>query len=271
MGTSNTKLAATFIASIFKNHKVLFSLARVDFKKRYLDSYFGILWAFIQPVITILIFWFVFQVGFKAQPSQNVPFIIWLLPGIIPWYFFNDTLLAGASSIIEYNFLVKKMVFPVSLLPIIKLLATVRIHLFFIVISMLILALKGYYPTWYGLQLIYYLFALCVLLLGLSWLTASIMVFFRDLAQIIAISLQFGFWLTPIFWSSNMLPEKYEIFLKLNPMYYIVEGYRNSLLYKQWFWQDPAWTLYFWCIALCIFVLGAAFFTRLRPHFADVL
>jgi len=83
--------------------------------------------------------------------------------------------------------------------------------------------------------------------------------------------LQFGFWLTPIFWNISMVPQQYQWIIKLNPLFYIIEGYRNSMIYHKWFWQDLHTTLYFWVVTGVFFVVGALTFRKLRPHFADVL
>ena len=260
-----------FLKAIFQNRALLYSLTKNDFKQRYLGSYLGILWAFIQPTITILIFWFVFQVGFKAQPVDNFPFILWLIAGIIPWFFFADALANATNSIIENSFLVKKVLFRVSVLPIIKLFSALVVHLFFIVFMFIMFMVYGYWPNIYWIQIFYYLGATFILLLGLSWISSSIVIFFKDIGQIVNMILQFGFWLTPIFWSLSMVPQKYQFLIKLNPLFYIIEGYRNSLIYGKWFWEDFTLMAYFWSVTGVIFVLGAVTFKRLRPHFADVL
>jgi len=261
----------SFLKSIFKNRTLLLELTKNDFKQKYLGNFLGIFWAFIQPTATILIFWFVFQVGFKSQPVDNFPFILWLISGILPWFFFSETLMNGTNSIISNSFLVKKVVFRVSLLPIIPLFASLSIHIFFIFFMFGMFIYYGYMPEIYWLQIIYYLFAMSVLLLGLCWITSSIVVFFKDIRHIIGIIIQFGFWLTPIFWSIKMVPEKYHFLIQLNPMVYIVEGYRNSMIYHKWFWEDINMTIYFWTVTIIIFILGGLTFKRLRPHFADVL
>ena len=129
----------------------------------------------------------------------------------------------------------------------------------------------GYSPTIYWLQIPYYVFCTIILVLGITWMTSSIVVFFRDMGQIIAMVVQFGFWLTPIFWSMKILPEKYHSIIEYNPAYYIVEGYRDSLIYNTWFWEKPALSIQYWSIAMIFFFVGAIVFRKLRPHFADVL
>jgi len=254
-----------------RNKYVLLELSKNDFKSRYLGSYLGLIWAFIQPSIYMLIFWFVFQVGFKTMPVDNFPFILWLMTGMIPWFFFSDSLSNGANSIVENSFLVKKVIFKVSLLPFIKILSAFYIHAFFLVFLTVMFLYYGYVPNIYSLQIFYYLFALVMLLIGLTLLTSSLVVFLKDIGQIINMVLQFGFWLTPIFWSFNILPKEYHNIMQYNPLYYIVEGYRDSMISYQWFWEKPVLTIHYWVFTIIIFLIGTFVFKRLRPHFADVL
>lgn len=260
-----------FLKSIFQNKALLWSLTKNDFKQKYMGNFLGIAWAFIQPTATVLIFWFVFQVGFKSQPVDNFPFILWLLAGMFPWFFFAEGLANSTNSILANSFLVKKVVFRISLLPIISLLSALAIHIFFIFFMFIMFMYYGYSPQIHWIQIVYYLFATSVLLLGLSWITSSVVVFFRDIGQLVAIIIQFGFWLTPIFWSMKIVPEKYFWIIQLNPMVYIINGYRNSMIYGKWFWEDIQMTLYFWTMTVIIFIIGGLTFKKLRPHFSDVL
>lgn len=260
-----------FLFDLYRNRVLIRQLTVRDFRTRYLGSYLGMLWAFIQPTVTILIFWFVFEVGFKSAPVGDFPFILWLITGIIPWFFIADTLSSATNSIVENSFLVKKVVFRVSMLPIVKLLSALVIHLFFVVVIFLFYMAYGIRPTLYSLQVLYYGFAMIVLLLGTSWMASALIIFLKDVGQIVAMFLQFGFWLTPIFWAIDMVPGKYRLFIKLNPIYYIIQGYRDSFIHKVWFWEHPLYSTYYWGITAIVFVSGAIVFNRLRPHFADVL
>ena len=260
-----------FLRDIYQNRRLLKDLVKNDFKSRYLNNYLGILWAFIQPTISICIFWFVFQVGFKSAPVENVPFILWLIAGMIPWFFLAESLLSATNAILDNSFLVKKIVFRVSLLPIVKIFSAVIVHLFFIFFMMLMYLLYKFEPSIYWLQIFYYFISAIVFLLGLSWITSSIVVFFRDLGQFIAMSIQFGFWLTPVFWTLKMIPKEYQWLFELNPAYYITQGYRDAFIYHVWFWEKPIEALIYWGLTLTFFVFGAIIFRKLRPHFADVL
>lgn len=260
-----------FITYMLRNQKIIFELARKDFKSKYLGSYLGIIWAFIQPTIAILIYWFIFQVGFKSTPVDNFPFILWLASAIIPWNFFAESLQGATNSIIENSYLVKKVVFRISILPIVKIYSAFFIHLFFIVFLIIMFMIYGYYPTVYYLQIPFYVASLMLLLLGLSWLTSTLVIFLKDVGQFISMFLQFGFWLTPIFYSLSIVPEKYHFFIKINPVYFITEGYRNTFIYHKWFWEDSYQMINFWIITVILLIIGSILFRKLRPHFADVL
>lgn len=261
----------SFLLDIMRSRNLLWELTKKDFQIRYLGSYLGMIWAFIQPAITILIFWFVFQVGFKSMPVGDFPFILWLVTGMFPWFFINDSINSATGAIVENSYLVKKVVFRVSLLPIVKIISAFIVHLFFVGVLFIMFLSYGYLPTIYSLQVIYYIFATICLLLGLSWLTSALIIFLKDVGQLMAMVLQFAFWMTPVFWNFKIIPAKYVIYLKLNPAYYIIEGYRNCFIYHRWFWQDMNVTIYYWSFTIIILLVGAVTFKRLRPHFADVL
>lgn len=265
------KIIKNYVLFLHENKLQIWNLSKNDFKTRYVGSYFGVFWAFVQPVITILIYWFVFQIGFRVPPIKEFPYLLWFMPGIIPWFLFADIISLSTNCLYEYSYLVKKVVFNIDILPIIKALTAMFVHLFFLILIYGVYGIYGFSYDFYCLQLIYY--SLCTFILGLaiSYMFSSAVVFIKDLGQVIGIVLQFGVWLTPIMWNINMIPENLRWVIKLNPVYYIVEGYRDSLLDKVWFWQKPIFTLYFWIIALILFIMGKFIFKRLKPHFADVL
>lgn len=260
-----------FLNDLYLNRELIFQLSKNDLKSRYSGFVFGIIWAFVQPLVTILVFWFVFQIGFRNPPVDDVEFILWFTPAFISWNYFSDALLASSNSLQEYSYLVKKMKFRTSILPIVKVFSAVIIHLFFIFFLYFIFLIYGHKPNLIYLQLFYYSISLMILLIGLSWIVSSLSVFFKDFAQIVNILLQIGFWLTPVFWNPKQMNPKILSILKLNPMYYIVEGYRSTLIYKHVFWVHPKMTIYFWIVTIFIFVSGALLYRKLRVHFADIL
>lgn len=274
----NIKKIAMLPIELFQNRKLVLNLAKNDFKTQFAGSYLGIIWAFVQPIVTVLVYWFVFEKGLKAggintREGIQVPFVMWLIAGIVPWFFFQDALNGGTNALVQYSYLVKKVVFKISILPIVKVISALFVHLFFIAFTLVLYACYQYYPDLYTLQIFYYSFCMIIYVLGIVYITCAIVVFFKDLTQIINIILQVGIWMTPIMWNIDAMdlsPTLLTIF-KLNPMYYIVAGYRDALINKVWFWENASLTIYFWIVTALLFGAGSFVFRRLKVHFADVL
>ncbi|GAB4301423.1 MAG: ABC transporter permease [Desulfuromonadia bacterium] len=268
---SHVRTFLLFINELIARREIIVEMTRRDFRSKYLGSYLGMLWAFLQPTASILILWFVFGYLFKSQPVNGVPFSLWLMSGMIPWFFFSEALVAATGSVMENAFLVKKVAFSIGILPIVKILSALIIHLFFVVIVLLLFIVSGVPIPIHVIQLPYYIFCTIVLLLGLSWLTSSVVIFLRDVTQLVSMGLQFLFWGTPLFWSVKLLPPAVQPIVKVNPVVYLVEGYRDSLINRIWFWQHWLQGAGFWLLTGFILVMGGVVFRRLRPHFADVL
>ncbi|MDO7908849.1 ABC transporter permease [Paenibacillus sp. JX-17] len=260
-----------FIREVAAGRKLVFNLAKNDFKTKYASSYLGVLWGFIHPLLTIATYWFVFQVGLRSGNVSDMPFILWFIAGIIPWFFFSEALSGSTNAFYEYSYLVKKVVFQIQLLPAVKIVSALFVQLFFVVFIFLVYGFYGYPPTWFNLQILYYIAAMLVLVTALGMMTSAIVLFFKDLTQIITVVLQIGFWFTPIGWSVTMLSGFWSVLFKLNPMFYIVQGYRDSLIDHIYFYERPIETLYFWLFCLTALTLGIKVFKRLKPHFPDVL
>ncbi len=260
-------------AEMYENRNLVLRLSVNDFKTKYAGSYLGILWAFVQPVVTVLVYWFVFEKGLKAGSSGDVPFVLWLIAGLVPWFFFSDSWNGATNSLVEYHYLVKKVVFQVDMLPFMKILSSLYVHACFLAFMLLLYACYGYLPDVYTLQIAYYMTCTIILAAGIGFASAAIVAFFRDLNQIISIILQVGIWMTPIMWDIDGmgLSETMVSIFKCNPMYYIVSGYRDALIHKVWFFEDIGQTVYFWVFSLIMLGGGLLLFRRLKVHFADVL
>ena len=231
-----------------------------------------------QPVVIVLVYWFVFQIGLNNATAElkqgiTVPFVLWLVSGIVPWFYFSESLSNGTNALLEYNYLVKKVVFNIDILPLVKTIAALFIHAFFVLFMLLLFALYGYYPGLHTLWVVYFSGCLMIFVTGLCMLTSSLVIFFRDLSQIINIFLQVGIWMTPIMWSLEDLLAKYPILavLKLNPLCYIVYGYRE-VLFGSGSIAGLGWmNIYFWAVTIVTWIVGSGVFRRLKVHFADVL
>ena len=257
---------------IYRERSMFWILMKNDFQARFAGSYFGIFWAFVQPVIMMVLYWFVFQVGLRAGNVSAYPFILFLMSGLIPWMYFSEALSSSANVLSEYSYLVKKVIFNIEILPVIKVASSIFIHLFFVAVIIIMCAFYGYTPDLYTLQLVYYILCMILLTMGLAYVFSAVTAFFKDMSQIVNILLTIGVWLTPIMWNPDgVLSDRLTRIFRLNPMYYIVDGFRDSLLNKVWFWDKPGWTCYFWIFSIVVYVGGNKIFNKLRVHFADVL
>lgn len=257
-------------SELWKNRKIIFSMGKSEFRNEYAGSALGIIWGIFKPFMLVA----VYSLVFSGSNRDGVPFLIWVVPGLFLWTFLSDSLLSGTSAIRGNSHLVKKVVFPVSILPSTKIINHLFNHFIFMSISFLLLALLKMPFHWQMLQLIYYLVASIIFTIVVTRLLSAMAVMSVDIMHFITTIMQLLFWTTPVLWSSSHAPaftQKVLPILKLNPYYYLVEGYRNSFFSLKWFWEAPVATLYFWTITLILGIIGSYYYKRTRNEFADVL
>jgi len=260
-----------FVRLLFDRRQLIWEMARRDLVQKYVGSRVGLLWTVIHPLSLIFIFWFVFGFGLKHKPVANVPFSAWLTAGMAAWFSFSGIVAESTGVIVSNPHLIKKINFPSQILPVVKIVSSMVNHLVFLILLVILLLVNGVPITFFALQIIYYYCCLVFLALGISWLTSAINVFFRDVGQIVQLVLQIMFWATPIIWDIKIMPEKVQMFLRLNPIHYIIRGYRESFIYYRPFWLHLWGGIYFWCVTLFLLIVGALVFRRLKGHFPDVL
>ncbi|VEN72997.1 Transport permease protein [Candidatus Desulfarcum epimagneticum] len=261
----------TFISPLFTRRYLILEMAKREILSKHIGSFLGFAWTFIHPVSVIFIFWMVFGVGFKTKVEGDIPFSVWLVAGMCAWQFFSEIISDSAQCVISSAHLVKKTVFPSQVLPLVVIFKGMAAHLAFLLILLIFLSLNGMPFGLCYLQFFYYLFAASVLAMGVGWMAAGIAPFFRDLPQIVSVAMRTLFWFTPIVWNISIMPEKIKPFFYLNPVYYLVRGYRDSFITFVPFWAYPLDTAFYWAFALSALCLGAFVFKRLQPHFPDVL
>lgn len=257
--------------AIYSSKSQLRTLAVNDFKNRYTGSYLGRIWGVIQPLTTILLFWFVFQVGFRSQPMKDVPFILWLIAAMIPWNFFSDAWFSGNSAFTSYSYIVKKVVFNIDILPAVKICGSFILNIIFNIIILVVYGLYGQFPGIHIIDMIYFSICLSMLALGLSLITATLNVFMKDVGQLLSVIMQFLMWLTPIMWDYTMIPDRLSWFYRWNPLFYITNGYREALINGTWFFEEYGMMFRYWCFTFICLAVGYKLMKKLKPHFADVL
>jgi lipopolysaccharide transport system permease protein/teichoic acid transport system permease protein len=251
--------------------RILVDLALRDYRAQYQGTYLGFVWMYLQPLLFIGVLYLIFSLGFRAQRTVTMPFGLYLVCGMICWQYFSTNLASMSNVVRSHAFLVKKVNFDLSLLPTVKLVSSLPAHLFLVTFAVVLAWHNGYHPSVSMFQLIYYLVCMLALLTGLGWMTSSASVFVKDVGNVVTVCTQFGFWLTPIFWNVEMIPDAYRWLVKLNPAYYLVSGYRDSIILGTPFWAHGQETAYYWSVSLTVLIVGFAMFRRLRPHFAEVM
>lgn len=259
------------VRSLYRHRTMIFALAVRDLRSRYVGTLGGILWMVAHPLAVITVFYFVFAVGFRSQGPDRTPFLLWFVCGIVPWFFFNETLSAASDSVTRHAHLIKKIVFPAEILPVVNIVVGLVPHTVFLFIVAGLLAWFNVPFAAGRLLVIYFLVCTCVWLVGLGWILSAIQVFYRDVSHALSIVLNLWFWVTPIVWLPENVPEAYRGLLYYNPFYYIVEGYRGLLVFHTLVWPNLLHTAYFWGMAGATLLVGAYVFSRLKPEFADVL
>ena len=136
-----------FIKQIFKNKNLIFQLGKNEFKNKFASTSLGAIWGFVNPFVFMITYVIVFQYILKTNSSQDIPYVVWFLPGMAMWMFINDSIISGSSSIRNYSYLVKKVVFPLDIIPIISIISCSIIGLFLIIISVIVCSIFGYIPN----------------------------------------------------------------------------------------------------------------------------
>lgn len=260
-----------FGRDLLANRRLIFQLARFELRNRYASTAAGALWALIQPILLIMVFWFVATRGLKVSFESGPPYILLVFTAFVPWMLFADALTGCTHSITNYTYLVRKVAFPVHILPAVPLCASLFVHVALFVVLLVILAWYGLYPQLHFFMVLYYLLALTIFTLALGWLLSALHVFSRDVGQATSSALTVLFWLTPILWPAQNLQGWAKLVVQLNPPYFIVEGYRSVLLFGKVGFALWPLDLYFWGLTAAMLVIGTSVFRRFEPDFADVL
>ena len=265
------KRLLNFVANIYRHREMIRIMALRELSARYVGTLGGMAWFVVHPVMVVLIYWFVFDMGFKVQVPGGIAFVPYFVCGLVPWLFFNEVLMASTNAIVGNAHLVKKVVFPTEVLPIVYLVASACTHLILIMIAVGVSSIYGSFPSLHILGLLYYFGLMSLFVIGLGWILAALQALHRDVLQVMNVVISLWFWLTPIVWVQDMIPEHWRWIPRLNPMTYIVEGYRDAILYHRPIWSDPKGAIYVIAVAIVFFVVGATVFRRLKAEFADVL
>lgn len=261
-----------FIKALVKNIKMVLKLGKSDFKNRYASTSLGSIWGFLQPFVFMVTYVIVFQYILKTGSSGEYPYVVWFLPGMAMWMWLNDSIMSASGSIRAYSYLVKKVVFPVDVIPTISIVSSSFVSLFLIVVAIVVCIIYGYIPN--VLFLIYIIFATYCFIIAFTRFTSAITTMVPDFSNLLGIAMQLFFWFTPIIWNLSMVA-KYpvlETIMKCTPFTYLVTGFRQVFIAENIITEQyGVYTAIFWIITLIMFIWGNAIFKRNKKEFADVL
>ena len=261
--------------SLWQSRRLTWALTSRELKQRYRGTYLGGIWPVINPLIMLVIYTFVFSYVFKARwpnintANSNWEFALILFAGLVPFNFFSEVCNRSPMLMINAANYVKKVVFPLEILPVV----TVLVAAFNAIINILVLfagsviLLKTVSPTIYQLVLI---FPVLVLLnLSLCWIISALGVYVRDISHAIIFFVQLLMFVSPVFYSPDIIPARFQTLYQLNPLTFIITSFRQTILWG----ENINWLLWIvWLVILLITsILSYQIFLRAKRGFADVL
>ena len=260
------------LAAIIRHRSLIRSMVRRDIAGRYRASYAGLFWTVIHPLLMMLTYYFVFGIVLRTRfgdGSLPAGFLMYFLAGMLPWLAFSEAVGRAPTAVVEHASFVKKLLFPVETLPVNLVLAGLVSEAFGLAIFVVGLWAFGYPTPLTALYLPLILLPQFLFTLGLCWLLSALGVFFRDLGQLIGFLLTVWFFTTPICYPEASLPPHYLWLFRLNPMYVFVESYRAIFLEL----SAPPWRplAVLSAVSVAAFVLGHAWFYKLKRSFADLV
>lgn len=254
------------LKELFAYREMFYNLVKKDLRTRYKGSFLGFLWTFINPLLQLLVYSIVFS---TIMPVNTEKYYIYLFVALIPWIFFTTCLQGGAVSILSSKDLVKKVYFPRLIIPLSVVGAAFMNMIFSMGVVFVVLICSG---IGLSMQLIWLPFIMIVELLlglGLAFVCAALNVYFRDLEHILGIVTMAWFYLTPIVYTPDMVPEEYLFYFNLNPMKAVIEGYRDVLYYQVTpNFADMGKLL---ICGITFTVVGYIIFEKLQKHFVEEL
>lgn len=265
------------INEIIKDHKnyiqQIFKLAKSDLIKTYRGAALGWSWAIIKPSVTIFVYWFAFTIGLRAgKDVAGYPYFLWLVAGLMPWFYMSEMLTSGIETIRKYNYLVTKMKFPISTIPTFVSISKFSIHIILIIITILIFIFMGYIPDIYIVQLPVYMLLSFIFFTIWSLFASLLSAVSKDFSNLVKSFTTAIFWLSGILWNpATIQNDILRKVLMINPVTYITNGYRNCLINKVWFWEEPKTLLVFFIITFILLLLTTRTYKKLKKEIPDVL
>lgn len=256
----------------YNNRYRLYRLAAYELKAQNSGTFFGFLWNILNPALQIFVYWFVFSYALKiADPPGGYPYLLWMIVGIIPWFYLNSAMMSSTMSIYNFSHVLKNTPFPLSVVPIKTVLSNLMGHFWAMLVVIVIYLFYGFKPSISFFAILYYGFCSFMFLTGFALTASAVTVVFKDFQKIMSSLLRLLFYITPILWSPHALPQRIQFILNLNPLAYIIDGYRASILNGNVFSFHWTQVAYFWLFTIVLLIFGCNIHMRLRNNFIDLI
>lgn len=251
---------------LYKYRELLNNNVKKEIRGKYKGAWLGILWSYLNPLLMMLVYSFVFKVVMKIDIPN---YTVYLMTGLIPWNFFTTSVSQSATSIIVNGGIMKKVYFPREIIPISTVTANLVNFLISCLIILVFLFASGVGISIYILFFPLVLFIQYILQIAIAFIVSSITVYARDLEHIIGVLLMAGFYATPIVYSMEMLPPKFKILLSLNPVAHLITAYRDILFAKKM--PNLKMLGIVFLASLLLLYIGYLIFKRLERKFVEEL
>ena len=260
-------------ADIFRDFKRIWSLAVFQYKQSNKEMFLGRLWKLVTPFIHIGVYWLVFGVGLReGRPVEGVRYVVWLVCGITPWFCINSSVSKTSTSIYSKAGVLSRSNIPSYLLPISSVWSVFLNEAWTMLLMFIIIFANGCALTVTGFGLVYYLICELALLSAVGLIVSVLVMLARDFQVVIQLVMRLFFFVSPIIWQgSGNMPAAFQTFDRLSLIAYIVRGFRSSLLYDTWFFQDVPLMLNFWGTVLLLYLIGAALQRKMGKRILDFL
>lgn len=267
------KSAKYVLSENYQNIHRIKSIAKYELLADMRESKLGIFWNFANPLIQVLTYWFVFGYVYnRGGSSDGIPYIIWMLGGMVVWFFISPCITDGCNAVYQKIGVITKMKFPVSILPMTVILKKLFDHFCLMVIMVIIFAMQGYYPSVHWFGLLYYLLCAILFSVSLSLTTSVLNMLARDTRKLILACMRLLLYLTPILWDISRVGHGrlYKLIM-CNPIYYVVQGYRDCFFYHRGIGAYTWSMAWFWGITLALFFFGSYMMYKFKTRFIDMI